>query len=66
MIRHLGANRKIHKIFGGVAMATLLVGAFSAINAKDYSTLTIAAKADKKSTKATKSTSGGGGNGQIR
>lgn len=65
MIRHLGANRKIHKIFGGVAMATLLVGAFSAINANDYSTLTIAAKTDK-STKATKSTSGGGGNGQIR
>lgn len=59
MIRHLGANRKIHKIFGGVAMATLLVGAFSVINANDYSTLTIAAKADK-STKATKSTSGGG------
>lgn len=60
MIRHLGANRKIHKIF----MATILVGAFSAINANDYSTLTIAAKTDK-STKATKSTSGGG-NGQIR
>lgn len=64
LTRHLGVNRKIHRTFGRIFMAVILVGAFSAINAnesKDYSTLTIAAKADKKSTKADKSTSGGGG-----
>lgn len=48
---------KIHKKIGVIFIAMLLLGAFSATYAdksNDYSTLTIAAKADKKS-------NGGGG-----
>lgn len=43
---------KIHKKIGVIFIAMLLLGAFSATYAdksNDYSTLTIAAKADKKS-----------------
>ena len=43
---------RIHKKFGAIFIAMLLVGAFSAIYADEsngYSTLILAAKADKKS-----------------